>query len=357
MINILERYIAKTIIYATGLTTLIITSLLVIMAMLGEVKSIGMGDYGIFQAMSYVLMKLPNDLYHFSPLLVLLGSIVGLSILSSYRELAVMRSSGFSTRHIIISVMGAALILILLASAMGEGIAPSLSYKAVMRKENAKNAGQAVVTAAGIWFHIDNNFIHIESVVGRSLLNGVTLYQFDPNHRLEAAYYAKTLTYQDNQWRMNDVVKTSFYEERTKSQSFPELAWDLRLNTNLLNVGLVEPEEMSLPRLVKFTRYLKENGLQTSQYQFSFWQRIFQPLASLVMIFLAIPFVLGALARSSMGWRIVIGILVGFAFFILNSMLGQLCVVYQLPALISALLPPILFIGLGLVMLRRMVKQ
>ncbi len=99
---------------------------------------------------------------------------MGLRMLSSTREIAVMRASGFSIRNIIYSVMAAALIWILSASLIGEVIAPGLSYKAEVRKENAKNAGQAVVTAAGIWFHIDNKFIHVQSVVGRSLLNGVT---------------------------------------------------------------------------------------------------------------------------------------------------------------------------------------
>ncbi|VVC75797.1 Lipopolysaccharide export system permease protein LptG [Aquicella siphonis] len=357
MIKILDRYIAKTIMLATGMAALVITSLLLIMSLLAEAKSIGEGDYGFGQAVIYVLMKLPNDLYHFSPLLVLLGSIVGLSIMSSYRELAVMRASGFSIRQIIKSVLAAALVLILFLSLAGEWIAPGLSYKAVMRKENAKNAGQAVVTASGIWFHIDDNFIHVQRVVGRQLLNGVTWYQFDNDHRLQAAYFAKSLTLQDNEWRMHDVVKTSFYTNRTKSQVFTELPWELKLNSNLLNVGLVDPNEMSLSKLIKFIRYLKQNGLQANEYQFTLWQRVFQPLASLVMIFLAIPFVLGALSTSTMGWRIVVGILAGFAFFILNAMLGQLCVVYQIPALFAAFLPPLLFAALGVLLLKKLIRH
>src|SRR5204862_3449030 len=132
-----------------------------------EAKSVGEGDYTLGQAFIFVLFRLPNELYHFSPLLVLLGSIMGLSILSSYRELAVMRTSGFSIRKIIFSVLSAALLLVLSISLIGEGIGPSLSYKAVMQKENAKNAGEAVVTASGSWLHIDNNFIHVQRIIGR----------------------------------------------------------------------------------------------------------------------------------------------------------------------------------------------
>lgn len=357
MIKILERYIAKTIVQSTGIAALIIISILFIMSLLGEAKSIGLGEYNFGQTLIYVLLRLPNDLYHFSPLLILLGSIIGLSVLSSHRELAIMRASGFSIRKIIYSVLTACFLLIITISFFGEWFGPGLSYKAVMRKENAKHGSEAVATAAGTWFHMGNNFIHVQSIVGRQLLNGVTRYQFDEDHKLQAVYFAKTLAAHDNEWQMKHVVKTTFYADRTKSQAFSVVPWDLKFNANLLNVGLVDPNELSLPKLVKFTHYLEQNGLQTNEYKYNFWQRIFQPFASLVMIFLAIPFVLGALSTSTMGWRIVVGILTGFAFFILDALLGQLCIVYQLPAFLAALLPPLLFAVFGVMLSRKLIRH
>ncbi|SRR5579885_1246947 len=356
MIKILQQYIMKTIIGATAMSALVIIGVLFLMNMLGELKNIGQGDYGLGQAFLYVLLRMTSVVYQFSPLLILLGCIVGLSLLTSHNELAVMRASGFAIRKIITSVLGAAIVMILAISIAGEWLGPGLSYKAEVRKENAQNAGQAVVTAAGVWFHIDNNFIHIQHVVGRQLLEGVTRYEFDDKHHLLVAYYAKSLSFQDSQWKMHDVVKTIFLNERTKSYSYKEALWDLKLNTNLLNVGLVDPNEMSLPRLMKFVRYLEQNGLQASEYRFDFWQRVFQPLASLVMIFLAIPFVLGALRTSTMGWRIVVGIMTGFVFFILNSFFGQLCVVYQIPTLIAAIFPPIIFALFGVILSNRLIR-
>ncbi len=356
MIKIMQRYIAKTIILATCLAALIITSVMFLVTLLGEIKNIGEGDYGFNQALIYVLLRLPNEFYQFSPIFILLGCIMGLSVLSSHRELAVMRISGFGVRQIIYSVFSAVLLIILAVGMTGEWIGPHLSYKAEIRKENARHAGLAVVTAAGVWFHIDNDFIHIQHVIGRQRLEGVTRYEFDDQHRLRATYYAKTLSFEHNQWTMNDVVKTSFYDERTKSQSFQEVPWDLKLNPHLLNIGLVNPHEMSLPKLAKFARYLEQNGLQSSEYRYDFWQRIFQPIASIVMIFIAISFVLGTPSTQTMGWRIVVGIMTGFAFFILNALLGQLCVVYQLPTLLSALFPPLLFACFGILLSNKLIR-
>lgn len=354
--KLLSRYIAKTIIQATALIALIITSVLILISLLTEAKGVGEGDYGLGESLIYVLMCLPSQLYHFSPMLILMGTILGLSMLSSSRELSVMRASGYSVRKIMWSVFLGAFALTIIMGLLGEWFGPGLSYKAEMRKDNAKNAGQAVVTASGIWFHIENNFIHIQRVVGRELLKGVTRYQFDADHQLKAAYYAETMRQVDNNWEMKNVLKTTFYEERTKSQAIPVLPWDLKINTNLLNVGLVDPDDMSLPKLVRFSRYLQQNGLQAREYTFNFWKRLFQPLASIVMIFLAIPFVLGAMRTSSLGLRMVVGVLVGFGFFIMNAMLGQLCVVYQMPTLLAALIPPIIFGVFSIGLSRKLVK-
>ena len=356
MIKLLSRYIASTIFTATGMAALVIAGIVMLLALLGEMKNIGEGEYGLIQAVIYVFYRLPNEIYQFSPMVILLGSIMGLSILSSHKELSVMRASGFSTRQIILSVLGSALLLILAISIIGEAIAPNLSYRAELRKENAQNAGQAVVTASGVWFHVDNNFIHVEQVIGRQLLQGVTRYQFDNTHHLQATYYAKTLSLRDKQWVMNDVLKTMFFKDRTKSISMLEAPWDLKFNVNLLNLGLYEPREMTLPKLVKFTKYLEQNGLQAKEYQYQFWQRLLQPLASLIMIFLAIPFVLGVMSAATMGWRLVVGILMGFAFFICNALLGQLCIVYQVPPVMAALIPLVIFAMIGVILTNRLIR-
>ena len=353
MIKIFDRYIIKTILLATLFVTLVIMGILILIMLLGELKYIGEGDYDLLQVVGYVLMRLPNELYRFSPILILLGGIIGLNILSTHRELIVMRTAGYSTKRIIGNVLGGALLLVLIMGIIGEGFAPHLSYKAEVHKESAKSAGQAVVTAAGIWFHIDNNFMHVQQIIDRQLLEGVTWYEFDNEHRLQTAYYAKTLSFDKDQWKLKEVVKTQFTAEGTKSQSLPVVNWNLKFNTNLLNVGLVDANDMSLPKLAKFADYLSQNGLQAGQYQYEFWQRVFQPWISLLMVFLALPFALNSFNTATLGWRLIAGILLGFALLLLNALLGQLCIVYQVPAIYAAFLPLLIFTLLGIVLVNR----
>lgn len=353
---ILEKYIAKFIFMATGLTALILAVVLLLVDLLGELKNVGEGDYGLSQALLFVLMRLPAELYQFTPILVLLGCMMGLSTLSASREIAVMRSSGFSIKQIMKSVLMAAIVLLVALCFFGEYVAPKWSYTAEVHRGYAKNAGQAVITSAGVWFHVDDNFIHIENVVDKTLLEKVSRYQFDDRHRLRAAYFAKKLILKNEKWVMYDAVKTTFYADRAKSETLENGPFGLNFNANLLGMGLVDASEMSLTKLHRYTQFLEQNGLQANTYQYEFWQRVLQPLASIIMVFLALPFVLSTFNNTSLGWRMLIAILVGFAFFILKACLGQLSVVYQIPPFLAAAFPLLLFSVFAVVLTRKLVR-
>lgn len=352
--KILQHYIAKTILQAISLVILIVLILNLLISLLGELRDIGTGDYGIVQAIGHVLLCLPHDLYQFFPMLMLLGSVLGLSYLSTHHELTVMRASGVSINKIVKAVLFAAFILIIFASFLGEWVGPKAIYLADKHKQSAENGGQAIATASGVWIHEGNNFLHIDRVLGQHHLEGVKRYEFDAHHHLLAAYFAKSLVFSNGHWEIQDLVKTKISTNKTKSSKAATATWDLALNPTLLAIGMIEPEELSLPHLYQYYHHQLKNGQQTSRFQFEFWKRIFQPLTTLVMVLLAVPFVFGAPRSMSSGRRILLGVIVGFIFYMLNSFLGQLSVVFQLSPVIAALFPTVLFacVGCGIYKLR-----
>lgn len=353
MITILHRYIAKTVILATLLVMLIVIGITYFINLLGELRDLGVGDYGFMQAAMHALLELPYNIYMFFPMLVLLGGLLGLSVLGSHHELIVMRVSGVSIRKIMAAVFSAALVLIVLGMLIGEVIAPRTHYLADIHKSTEQSGGQAVVTAKGLWVHEGNSFVHIDRVMAHKHLEGITRYEFDAQHRLLASYYAKAMDFKDGHWELHNLAKTTFALDRTRSQQLPETTWDLTLSPNVLSVGMVEPEEMPLNKLTMYIHHLVKNGLGASEFQFSFWKRVLQPLTIFVMLFLAIPFVFTAPRSVNLGWQLLLGIVTGFVFYILDALLGQLSVVYQLPPFLAALFPIALFAGLGGILMRR----
>jgi lipopolysaccharide export system permease protein len=351
--KMIQRYIAKHVMISTALVFVVVFILSFVINLLGELRDIGTGEYGFGQAILHVIFMQPHTLYQLFPMLILLGGVLGLGMLASGHELIVMRASGLSVKNITAAVIIAALLLIALATAAGELIAPHANFLAEQRKSSAQTNGQAVATTSGVWIHEGNNFLHIEHVLDRNRLEGVTRYEFDNKHQLLASYYAQSVNFINNQWVLHNLVKTTVNKDKTLSQQFPIAIWNLKLTPSYLTVGLVAPEAMTLRKLAEYSLYLRQNHSQSSAYQLEFWKRVFQPLTTLVMILLAIPFVFAAPRSMSMGKRILFAIFIGFTFYIINAFMGQFSIVFQFPPIIAALIPTLLFAVVGYVLMLR----
>jgi lipopolysaccharide export system permease protein len=99
--------------------------------------------------------------------------------------------------------------------------------------------------------------------------------------------------------------------------------------------------------------YKKTNDLSYSAIQLSLWQRLLRPVETLIMIFLAVPFVFGSLRHASMGVRLTVGVVVGFIFYLLTQYVGFLSLVYNVSPIISASLPLLLIILFALFLIRK----
>lgn len=102
-----------------------------------------------------------------------------------------------------------------------------------------------------------------------------------------------------------------------------------------------------------YINYLHDNTLESQHYRLAFWKKVFQPLAILAMVFLAIPFILGPLRQSSAGFRLLVALIVGFVFYVANALFGPLSIVYHLPPYWAALLPSLICMLVGGLLLRR----
>src|SRR3546814_11041913 len=69
--------------------------------------------------------------------------------------------------------------------------------------------------------------------------------------------------------------------------------------------------------------YLERNGLDASSYRLSLWRKLIAPLTVVAMMLLAVPFVLGSQRGGGDGQRLLVGILVGLVFYVINEEIGR----------------------------------
>lgn len=349
--TILDRYLARTVIESTLLALLVLIGMQCFITFVGELHDIGTKDYGVAQALIYVPLLLPSNLYQFFPMAGLLGCLLGLGRLASRSELIVMRAAGVSMSQIIFAVLKAAMVMLVVATLMGEWVGPHAENYAERFKAIAMSGGQTLNTRQGSWVRDGENFIHVDNVMahGRVLL-GITRYQFD-KHRLQVASFAQSGQFLHGRWTFNNIVQSTISDKQVTSAHFDSQVWNVSFNPRLLNMGATDPDQLTLPKLYGYIKYLKHTNQTSDQAEFTFWQRIFQPLATLIMICLAVPFIFGPLRTVTMGLRILAGIIVGFGFYMLNQFFGPLSMVYQLPPLLAAAFPTLLFaVGGGILL-------
>ncbi len=351
--KILSRYLLKTIASSTLIVLFIILGMDFFIQLMNELKNVGDGNYTLWRAMAYILMTMPNDLYLMFPMAGLLGALMGLGNLATHSELVVMRSSGMTMIQISRTILGCVLLFVLVVTLFYETLAPSLTHEAEVMRGLARSRGQAVATQYGIWMREGNSFFHFDEVRRSGEVYGLTRYQFDDQYQLTRVSQAQSGQHQGQGWQVKQVQITELSPQKIMPRQVSEEWWPLHLDPSILRIAATDPSEMSLFRLQKVIRYQKANALRSADYALVFWQRVFSPLIACVMMLLAIPFIFGPLRTATMGLRLVAGVIFGFSFYILNQIIGPFSLVYQIPAILAAGLPLLLFAGVGFVLMRR----
>lgn len=351
--RILDRYIAKTVLLAIGLVTLMLAGLQIFILFVSQLDDLGKVDYGILQATFFVLLQLPYQVYLFFPMASLLGCLIGLGVLGNHSELIVMRASGMSIGQITGAVLKASVIVILAVTTMGETVVPLMSHYANDYKTAALSGGQTIRTAQGVWLRYANDFISIGSILPDNVLQNVYQFRFDAQHNLQIAREIREAKYIDNSWIAYDVKQTEFQMDHTKAKTFASLPWDVMVKPHILKISGTKPDEMTLHELNRYLREQKRSQQNAHNYKFAFLQRVIQPFTTMVMMVLAIPFIFGPLRSSTMGSKLLVGATVGFGFHIINRFFGPVSVVFQWPPELAALGPTFIFALIGLYLMRR----
>jgi len=352
--NILQRYVGRTIIATTLLLVLLLAGVEFFILLIRNLDEVGEGDFHLLDALLQVVYSLPYGLYKFFPMAAMLGSLLGLGQLASHSELIVMRTSGVSSLQLTWAVIKAALILVVIVTVVGEVVAPYTERAALTAKEVAISGGQTLKTVNGMWVRNDKQYIHIQQLRLGEKIQGITVYQFDDKHRLLTASYAKTASYEKNGWLLEQVQESHIALDGTitveKAATKP---LSLTIDPQLIGAYKVKQREMNLVELYNFVKFQTASGQASGEFELSFWQRIFQPVITCVMMFLAIPMIFGSLRTVAMGVRLLLGACIGFSFYLMDSLFGPISLVYQFPPVIAAILPSVVFFGIGLFLMRR----
>ena len=348
---IINRYIFSQIHLGTLLTLMVLVSLSLIFVFIAELEDLGRGYYSLLHIVEYVGLLFPGKVVEFMPLAVMLGTILSLGSLASNSEIIAMQAAGVSVFRLLIAVIQAALVLALISFLIADWVVPVSETSAKQIRSSAINDTTAIRGKKGLWIKDENSILHINLLMPNGVAGQVEIHQLDENGRLVSAIAAESAIPQGENWRLLNVRKTVFGKSKVTTEQYDELNYQGKISDELLDALMIEPRQMSSNDLYTYLEFLQQNNLEASIERLTFWQKMFSPLAVIVMCILAVPFVLGSQRQGNAGQRLMMGILLGLSFVVADRLLTQLGSYLNLVPIINALLPGLLFLSLAVYLL------
>ncbi len=356
----LGRYIAKEVALSAMLVLAALLMLWVfydLLAELGSLKALNVAQFLVL-----VAATIPNHLYELLPVAALIGTLFALAQLASNSEYGVMRTSGVSTMQVAGVLLGVSLVAASIVFVVGEYVVPQ-AEKLIIRVRAFSGSRPLVARAfdSGFWFKDGNTFINIGSVLADGALKTVRVFEYSDGTNLARTVIAEGATFQGGQqWNLERVTETSFgsaASPEVKVQQLAQKKWDTVLTPNMLSVLQIAPERLSITGLWEYITHLRNNQQDSRRFEVALWGKFFYPLATCVLMLLALPFAQIQQRSAGIGTRIFVGILLGLVFIVCNRLFSYLALLHEWPPFLGAILPGFIFLTAGAIMLYRLERR
>ena len=146
-------------------------------------------------------------------------------------------------------------------------------------------------------------------------------------------------------------MATRFDAPGPQTSREPRAEWHTGVSPDLLNALIVKPERMSAWALHKYTEHLELNRQKTERYEIALWKKLFYPLATLVMMALALPFAYMQARAGMVGVKVFLGIMLGIFFHMLNSLFAHIGLLQNWPPFAAAAVPSAAFLASAMLMM------
>lgn len=350
--NILRRYFARMLFWTTLLALAVLVALFAFFSLIDQLEDTGHGNYGVFQALTYVLLITPRLASDLFPIAALIGSMATLGILAQNSELAIIRTAGVSSMQLGMLLARAAVLLVVLAMVNSELVAPFSEMKAQNLRSLSMTQQITLKSKYGFWARDGNSYINIRKILPGKHIEQIYIYEFDAENRLRTSTRAKQARYVKDRWLLEGIWQTTLDGDTIQNRYLKRAAWESLLDPEMLNLIIIEPQYLTLAGLFNYINYLHENSQDSRIYEQALWVKLVRPFSILVMIMLAVPMVRAHMRATPVGQRVFQGALAGVIFHILSQASGNMGMVYGIASPISVAAPTVVLAGVLFWLLR-----
>ncbi len=346
----LTLYLARQFIILIAATLGVLVLVLMMLDLLSESGTIlAVPGNGQAQILYYVSLRVPQLIARFLPYSVLLATIISLATMNQNSEVVAMKAAGMSAHQVLAPL--------LLTAALVSVVSFGFNERVVTRANAAFNAWQsnayspvpiASNTRNNVYVSDGPNILAADQVTGsgaKTKMTGVTWYQRDNQGLLTEQIRGRSATYAAPGWRLSEVSSFDVQSAETTAAASLIIAPDL--TPDQVDLGKVDPDSQNFIQLFYTIRDLEAAGRRTSELWTKWWHRLSGPLSAFLMPLLGAIAAFGLARSGQLFVRAVIGMGLGFAYFVVDNAALAMGNFGGYPPFLAAWGPFLLFLLIG----------
>jgi lipopolysaccharide export system permease protein len=297
----------------------------------------------------YATLRAPQLVARFMPYSVLLATIITLVGLNQNSEVISMKAAGLSAHQILAPLLLTALVIGVGSFAFNERVVTRAT--ATLKAWDA-NEFREVPPDSGVKTNVfltdGTNVLAAATVTGSGTdieMTGVTWYRRAPSGAIADQVRAPRAVYANPGWRLEDATLFDIAGARSEKRS--RIVVGEKITPEQVMLGSVDADAQSFWQLRRSIEDFDAAGRRTAELKAKWWHKLSGPLSAVLMPLLGAVAAFGLARSGQVLVRAVIGMALGFAYFVVDNAALSMGSFGGYPPFLAAWAPFLLFAMIG----------
>ncbi len=304
---------------------------------------------GEAQLWTYVTMRTPQLVARFLPYSVLLATLFTLWPLNQNSEVIAMRAGGLSAHQVLAPLLATAMVVSGFSFAFNERVVARAA--ATLKAWAAVDYGplpRQTGIRSNVYLRDGNDILAVTTLSGegaQTRMDGVTWYQRDAKGMIAQQIRSPHARYAGPGWLLERPVR---FDVQAISADHPlPLIVARNITPAQVELSNTDADAQNLFQLSRTIGAMKAAGRRTSELDGKWWHKLSGPLSATLMPLLGAVAAFGLARSGALLIRAVIGMALGFAYFVIDNAALAMGNFGGYPPLIAAWAPFLLFLLIG----------
>jgi lipopolysaccharide export system permease protein len=284
---------------------------------------------------------------------VLLATLITLVTLNQNSEVVAMKAAGLSAHQVLAPLLLTAALVAVVSFGFNERIVTraNATLKAWEAAEYGAKPPQGTGSGgvrSNVYLTDGQSILSATTLTGTGaniVLNGVTWYERAPSGIIREQIRSPRATYAAPGWRLEQPVR--FDVAGAITEQLPTMVVGKTLSPARIDLQSVDPDSQSFWELSGTIEAYQTAGRNTEEMRAKWWHRLSGPLSALLMPLLGSVAAFGLARSGQLFVRAIIGMALGFAYFVVDNAALAMGSFGGYPPLLAAWAPFFLFLLLG----------